>query len=634
MSHNESAFDQATSDSYYLELGPGAKNPVISPGGRCWGVADTAELITAVNTLRSPVFLFYQDKPPGEASNDPEFGDSGIVGASRMEILVGKAKITYDGKTAGGAVYLRGHNAACRHIRQATYSFNLVTISVPITEWDKFNNCIPIAPQFQAIPTPKEKAYVVSIQNVVQFLEDSTITIPEKIVSGYLMAFPQVVKWVLSECDVHPYNPPAGVGAAQTPPTPVQQMCALGIMVLTPAYSRDQRLAQQLFRRINAAASGGGFPAVSQADVQSLVDSASWVASSSSRLGPELAGRTCALTNTYVYDPDVFVEDLAGVDEVSQHFHLEKWSKQLLVQARLVFHNYQAVSLHFGFSIAEIGADVLTSLGGKWKAELDLMDSLSEKMVKSMFLGCRGQVPESHQVKMMPRLIYIGAYYYQINLTSEEEKAEFAYFNIDGIMKHITPSKDINMCQAIAESLPSGSVIALGTLLGNCSIGTAESVMTNKSELEKKAVYFFLKDKYPDSPWYVDQKEREEAEWRMKIRRELSGEIEKIYENTLKKMSSIAAREQDANRRLALLAQIDSYTAGYAARVGDLVSIDDITPAVPRADLEEVRTALMDEYEDLFYYALQVDKPEPSRREAPSPDPQEGPNPPDTAQGV
>lgn len=279
---------------------------------------------------------------------------------------------------------------------------------------------------------------------------DNSVDMEVKILSTMVCLFPYISNYVIQAGNIVDYSPSANVPSIAAGTTQEQEIIVSLTMVLSPAFSRDDKLIDQLSRRISAAVASTDYPNPSRTVVDSIIKSANWRVQNNS---PLVCGAIGWLVSMGADRKLVLVEDnnlvRLTIDEMKEHYKLSPWATRILEQSRLVYEYFQAQTLSFAASIVGMVEEMVQGLQPVWNAELAIVQHHANIIKSNPFIGCVRSIPDNQRVSKFARLAYIGIKWHDKNLASVQDKEEFKAYNIKGVSDHINPQRDISICDAI-----------------------------------------------------------------------------------------------------------------------------------------------------------------------------------------
>nr|WPV62317.1 MAG: hypothetical protein [Wufeng shrew peropuvirus 1] len=594
--------------------------PVVATGVQGHWVRNLRELRSHIAALPTQLVAFFQPAATTSVPGITVYEPSAHHQAGPSGVLVAAGDIQFDGEDYDGMIAVVGGDSVLTIVTQLLYSNDLTCQLVPVQVWDVKRVGVPGAMSGGSIVPVEPVVYAVKDDDWPEFICDTTINMVSKVLSGFLFHYVQTHKYIYDTCQVTDYpptgtfTPPAGI------PPMVLKMISTALPVMTPAFRREGKVAPQMYRRMSAAATAGGFVDITQDQVVAVIQASGWLVNIECRLFPELIGNTVAVDSNGDYNPEVDTIDLMPLPDMAEKYSIQPWGLALLEQCRLIYSKFQSTSLGFGHSVMKLAEGIFLALGAEWATEAKRMTDLDQLIDSCRYLGCRTLIPEAHQIATMPRIIYTGARYYQLNLSTEEAKQEFTHYNIEGIRKHVDPPSAATVCDTIAAHLPGGIVISLGTLIGSLSLREAESYMAGKDETVVSGVHYYLEQSGIDCAWLEERRMQEKRAIMDQMETKLLETIEALYQRTKDALYESFAIELDPVIKQAKQADLENFRRRYVASRESAEGYLDILPPETSEMRDSIRTHLLKKHRSSYYAAAHRATPQPPGsppREAP-----------------
>ena len=434
-------------------------------------------------------------------------------------------------------------------------------------------------------------------------LMDPTVPMLTKVTTIWWVYFPMVTDFILENFKPLPLTDVQRNYINNTlkgKVTPEQQQVSSGIGILSPAYTIKDNLPKQMQKRISVACVASNSPPVTLAAITDAFQTGSLDIVNLPGQALEMIGRGVAINSNFDYDFRVTTAELAGEDEVKTHYGLSGWVTALFAQARMVYKSFHATTIEFAIAVCSLSKDTMTKMTEVWQNEWGAVNSLKNDLVDRVYTGCRQSLPTAQRVAHFPRMCMIGIYYYKDCLTDPTEQAAMDAYETKGIQQHISPSADIQACQAIAELLPKVAIQTSVQLCSKLPPEGAERVLSRLSPAQKEDVLYYCLQKADPGEWALGEKTKRQNQERVRLIQSVKQQMSKDMTETVNRMRQQALNLDNDEQRRIRFAEILEMENQFTAAEGRLLSLEDIVPHASTAALDEVRDRVLVEVSTMW----------------------------------
>ena len=266
----------------------------------------------------------------------------------------------------------------------------------------------------------------------------------------------------------------------------------------------------------------------------------------------------------------------------------------------MVYKSFHATTIEFAIAVCSLSKDTMTKMTEVWQNEWGAVNSLKNDLVDRVYTGCRQSLPTAQRVAHFPRMCMIGIYYYKDCLTDPTEQAAMDAYETKGIQQHISPSADIQACQAIAELLPKVAIQTSVQLCSKLPPEGAERVLSRLSPAQKEDVLYYCLQKADPGEWALGEKTKRQNQERVRLIQSVKQQMSKDMTETVNRMRQQALNLDNAEQRRIRFAEILEMENQFTAAEGRLLSLEDIVPHASTAALDEVRDRVLVEVSTMW----------------------------------
>lgn len=364
------------------------------------------------------------------------------------------------------------------------------------------------------------------------------------------------------------------------------------IILLGPAYSKQDQIYKQLMARINAAFASYCDTRVELAAVSNAAGEIAYKIGSRSSIFDEVAGWATAINDYQQWKPEITSPELANLAMLKdQGVLIHHWDLELLVQMRMVYSFSHMTTSKFALAALEPAKHYLIHAGEPFKVEMNRLNVIKPKLHECKYIGMQQTLPEAFQQNNFPRMSYIGVKYYIATLPEAGRKTMEDYA-IPAIRERV-PAQDIEMCETIIDLLESSRLHNLTKLLSKMPFITADFMIGKMSPEHQKGIIFILSHFEHPGEWYkeyVDGKRREAvAETHKKLQALLKSELE----TRVTSFRNVAQNIEDRDERWERVQLIEEWNNDIINKMADLQPIQEQVKslAVPLVKEQVYKTA-------------------------------------------
>ncbi|APL97663.1 hypothetical protein [Pteromalus puparum negative-strand RNA virus 1] len=468
---------------------------------------------------------------------------------------------------------------------------------------DELNRFPPLTGirQFTSLGATELTCFLASEDHLFQILEDQTISQESRVCTALVAMFPYILPELQTRVHVvHTYQGGAQVrpealfgGGAEQAVENARRLTLLAIYLLAPAYTRQDKLHEQIARRTQAAAVQEQLEHYDASRTRTLLDSLQWKIGSMMPIVDDVLAMVICRTTRGTTDPNAPLTELISPGELNRNQEIGRVASSLLEQARLVYTNYHSTSIHFILPVFDplvtaIGADHLT-----FREEITRFRGIRTVVSSAPFMGLCAQLPAQYHIKNCARLAYLGLLYHDRSLTTPEEKASFKEYKISGVREHIASQADRNIVENLVDILPSQTVSAIASLVQHISLEKASILMDSKSPEEQLEVLNLLRGEDAPGAWAMDQMNRENATYTRQLIESgvklLKAALEEQYELRRDAAETLPTPDAVRTRRAALI----EWRKGITNMFSNLTDWTEALPSAPRSGMEAIRTTTL-----------------------------------------
>lgn len=192
-----------------------------------------------------------------------------------------------------------------------------------------------------------------------------------------------------------------------------------------PAFSRKERLPEQLTRRIKAAAARQQLTVITVERVKSVIENSGWWNHEMSPIVDDAIGMMLIPTGQGTYNPDAAIADIIQLDAPQYTHNVHPVARDLLKQARMVYTNYHSTSIHFVLPLLEPFQSIDGSSFQMFSTEFTAFEAIRTVLERAPYMGARADLPEVYHIKCYARLVYSAFLYHNNCLPTKEERDLF-----------------------------------------------------------------------------------------------------------------------------------------------------------------------------------------------------------------
>lgn len=495
---------------------------------KCVAVTDIDVMAGALSTSHERILLVVASPVMPFSSFTPLLTTSGASDQEPGIILFSTVRHQVGAEMVDGTLIIGGPRIFLSNVGRRLRNTTLEVICASDRADRAYQRVVPVGSQ----PNPVKKATyqycVVKLPELSGFFCNQNVTMYTKISSILYFSFPNIRGYIADHFDLIPI-PAAGVRMGlQSISSDVIRMIAIAACLFTGAYSQQDKLYNQIYTRLKAAAAQYEAVAPTKQEVETLLTSIGWTTLELPTLFIKCYQNLICVSADGSIDPLVKIGDLMPLATYVERYRISDWAKCMLEQIRMIYKDYHATSIRFAMASSRILTSYMTALSVPWSTELTRTQDLIDRISESPYSGIVDVVPESQRVNHIPRMTYMGLLIYQANLKSQEEKDNFKAYNVDGVKAHIDPSSDADLCAGIVSILPAGNLKTIIELAHLLSSEDTETMIAGLSPGDKEIIYKSLLRE--DNP----------GEWaKMERRRRRAQEIERIKRGALESLDVI-----------------------------------------------------------------------------------------------
>uniref|UniRef100_A0AAR5P492 Uncharacterized protein n=1 Tax=Dendroctonus ponderosae TaxID=77166 RepID=A0AAR5P492_DENPD len=496
-----------------------------------------------------------------------------------------------------GVVVGVGTAEFCASIRDMLRSIN-PSVEMLITQGD-LDAFVPgsAVVRFETIGADHPFCFSTKEEQMFRILEDQSYSQSTRLCTALLAMFPYIREELSKRMEiVEDHHSPEEdqttitfMGSGHGALDPGKRLTLLAIYLLAPAYSRRERLHEQISRRAQAASIPNQMPFYDAAKTDDLINAIQWKVGSMIALVDDVLAMIICRTIDGMTNPDAKIHELASASDLVRSGAIQPLAGALLDQARLVYTNYHSTSIHFILPVFEL---VKESLGENYvtlQSEMTHFATIREVVANSPYMGLRSQLPDQYHIKNNAKLAYLGLLYHQGSLATEEEKASFKEYNVAGIREHISSSADRIMVENIVRVLPEHSTTALATLIQHIPLDRGQLLMSGKAKETQLEVLEILRSRPNRGPWAEEQIEAENSAYAKQLIETGVNMMKNRLNEQFEIRRSMADNLVDPMERRAKIDEAIRWRASILAMFNELAPWTDALPAATRMGQEAIK---------------------------------------------
>ena len=206
----------------------------------------------------------------------------------------------------------------------------------------------------------------------------------------------------------------------------------VGIYSLGYCYTKQDMIANQIGKRLTAAAKQESIPNTNPATIESSLATCGFEVDKNRGDIDAVYGWIVALDRDYNYIPDIHTDDLITATEKEAAWKWDKVSTAIFTQLRLITQNMRSTSLRFGITGIRGAEQIPNLLTKAMEIEIANLKVLKEELLNRPYTGLVRMLPLKHQVVTNKAMIYFGLRYYNRGL-DEEGKKSFARYEVNSV---------------------------------------------------------------------------------------------------------------------------------------------------------------------------------------------------------
>ncbi|UVF62182.1 MAG: hypothetical protein [Bat faecal associated arto-like virus 2] len=450
---------------------------------------------------------------------------------------------------------------------------------------------------FMTLGMDQPYCLLASEEQLFTILEDTNHTQSTRIMTALAAMFPYIipelgrkVALIGSYPAENVQTPVRGIGGlGQGTPEDGRRLTLLAVYLLGPAYSRKEKLHEQIARRAQAACVADKVQHLTAERTKDLLETIHWEPANIDPIVDDVLGMVVCRTSTDTTDPDSPIAGLRSPAELEGRDGISHVAAILLEQARLVYINYHSSSLHFIVPIFDQLVQTVGEANQTFARDIQHFRSIRQVVETAPYMGLRSQIPDRYQIRNNAKLAYLGVVCHRESLTTEEEKASFKEYKISAIREHIPNLNEAASIDSLAKVMPARSISALASLVAELPLDKAQSLMASKSPEVKAEVLDILRHKPTKGGWAEDCVVIENAEYLQSLIDAglvmLRKALDEQYEIRRATIDTIDDQAERQRQRRALV----EWKAGILAGFDTLSSWEDTLPKASRGGQNLIR---------------------------------------------
>lgn len=449
--------------------------------------------------------------------------------------------------------------------------------------------------------------YVGSDRQILMVLNVEKISFTNKILTTLTHLFPFIKKELDKYAYPVPYSnavkefslDPLGYRERDLSMLDATYICAVVQVIFCSAYTKQDMIEDQIFRRMTAVLATLKQEAISKAIHSNTYNSLRIEPYSAQGVALQAIGLVLNYTRQGTHNPLIKLTEVVAIRDLAIDFQITDLAIAIHEQMGLVYTGFHLSTLHFAFTAIKLIEDGSLKLFPKAREELPILKELKDKILRAPYYGLQASQPTEAQIKNFPILCSIGVFYHGRTLL-EEERDEWEDYAIAGITAHVDHKADVNLAKSFAEILPNHNLASLAELAATLNLVDAEKLLLQHVNITRDDMYYYMHEHDLTCAWFVSERNRRLEQASAQYRAFIKEEAVRAFDSRSISLTSAISALDDRNDRINALQYLADERARFDKSLRNLSGTLTLFEGALHPSIDDVRVQLRTEYDNLI----------------------------------